>query len=173
MGGGCARGLIRSRPIRDARLTASRAQGQRRAKYIRSDGSPPRAVKLPRRRPRSAKHVVTLKWNWHPAPHHREDNLYLSFDSSRRYWLLWLEWNDEHGREVFVRAYMPSRDTPATVAARQLISSCYRGEVREFASDPPSESDEPVPWHSASCGLLPPHDLISIRREIWPGPEYR
>ena len=58
--------------------------------YVRSTGRAPRSVRVPTRRPRSARDVAVLSWTWSPA-HSRIDSLYLSLDTARRCWLLWFE----------------------------------------------------------------------------------
>src|SRR5687767_10748307 len=108
------------------------AKGRSRCFYVLPEEKPPRNVRFPARRPRSARYVGEVSWSWSPG-HSRSDSLYLSLDTRRRYWLLWLEWADGELSESNLSAYT-RRDGLSPVEAAKLLVACwYKGEELEFS----------------------------------------
>lgn len=124
------------------------------------DEKPPRNVRIPARRPRSARFVGSVSWSWSPA-HSRSDGLFLSLDSHRKHWLLWLEWTDDGDSELGVRAYVRCGDTSEIEAAGLLVECWYQREESEYA-------DTGGPWEEVQSGLLSDDDFQAIGERIWP-----
>lgn len=127
--------------------------------YVAQSCRIPRRVVVPRSRPRSARHVGSVWWSWSPG-NSRSEQLYLSFDRSRRFYLLWFEWSDDGFSESRIAAYVPRKGLDPRAAAISLITANYQGEEREYAS-------AGGPWVGSSPGLLDSEELMLVAELIW------
>jgi len=129
--------------------------------YVSQEATVPQEVRVPVTRPRTARVVGRVSWNWSPA-NSRLDTLLISLDRGRRFYLLWLEWADDGFSDSRVVAYVPRGGQSETEAAAALIVSCYRGEAAEFGDQVGG------PWEVWSSGLLSREELAGLAHEIWP-----
>jgi hypothetical protein len=147
-------------PVVEVRPKIIRPLSKKGFYYVSPDRAVPARVKVPRRRPHSARHVVTLAWSWSPM-HSRVDKFFLSLDSARKYWLLWYEARDEGYSVSRVCAFMlRKRYSDAKDAAAALLECYYLGEEEEFES--PGNFGEV--WQA---GVLSNEELDAMARHIW------
>jgi hypothetical protein len=114
---------------------------------------------IPEKRPRTSTFVGRLAWSYSPGSS-RVDDLYLSQDTSRRYWLLWRVWNDPDFSETNVAARLRRSGQSPREAAAHLVRVAYRDELDEFGN-PPCRY---VVWDE---GVLSEKELLAIADLVW------
>ena len=127
--------------------------------YVSEGSRIPRKVRVPRKRPRTARFLGSVAWNWSPAGS-RVDDLYISMDRSRRYWMLWIDNTDADYALSRLGAYMPRGALTTKSAARRLVVFYYAREEQEFHTLGPWEVWEP--------GQLSKRELRTIGEKLWP-----
>lgn len=123
---------------------------------------PPESIVPPVKMPRSARYIAQVEWAWSPT-NTRLDAYYLSTNSKRIHWLLWLRlYDDNWGKwdEPQIYAYAPKQHVPSKVAAVYLLLDSWKAEARD------SDLDR-FHWVNES-EFLSAEELNAIGRVVWP-----
>lgn len=117
---------------------------------------------LPTRLPRTAQAFGEAEWTWSPW-HERWDRWYLSKDSTRRAWVLWVvtpNWRDcGLDRRDYAMAMVASKKVDRRTAAMHTLVAALRRDARDSDIEP---------FHSATAyGVLSMDDLEIVAEAVW------